>query len=573
VQRLSLRALATTIAAGVGLGLFSAAATAPTSGAITAPDVFVSRVPTRLLDTRGGSPVVPGVPRTISVAPVVPGDGVALNVTAIGGDAGGYLTVFPCGTAPPTTSNVNFAAHQIVPNAVHVAVGVGAAICVAASVTVDVLVDFSGVWSAAAGFRSELPRRLIDTRGNIKPGANNVIEVAGLTADRAWFLNLTSTDSDDDGFLAAYPCMAGSPSHSNLNVVSGETRAASLLVAPDSRNRLCVKTQAASHVIIDVFGSIPASLVDTTPRRVFDSRSHAAIRGGAQHAIAFDDAFQVVNVTAVNGRAEGFVTGHACDTDVPTASNVNFASGSASPNTLIAPRGSYCLYASAQTDLIIDVLARVRGATEPPVPPPVPPTNAVPSADRFWTQTVSPGSHTATTTGTYEPTRPLAGFTTATHRDFWLAFDATAEYLITNPTEPDDQWDFNKTPGLSDCGAIALSSYGYMFGWRWNVPNQRMEVYAYWNIAGVHHVSPGALVEFTRAELAAEQPLKYSMFADGSSYQFAIEGTVGGRAINAAFTSPRGCDTPNPVFVWASGLYFGGTSVAPQTVTARVAEL
>ena len=86
------------------LGYFTgASAGAGTDGLFTAAD------PTRLLDTRGASPLGNGVP-------IYPGGGlelatsqggsIAYNVTSVNG-TGGYVTAYPAGTGRPATSTVN----------------------------------------------------------------------------------------------------------------------------------------------------------------------------------------------------------------------------------------------------------------------------------------------------------------------------------------------------------------------------------------------------------------------------------------------------------------------------------
>jgi hypothetical protein len=42
-------------------------------------------------------------------------------------------------------------------------------------------------------------------------------------------------------------------------------------------------------------------------------------------------------------------------------------------------------------------------------------------------------------------------------------------YRITNPVQPDDQLDWNKLPGVSDCGQLDLAQDGFMFAWRWRL--------------------------------------------------------------------------------------------------------
>jgi hypothetical protein len=74
---------------------------------------------------------------------------VVLNVTATGGAKGGYLTVYPDGTARPSTSNVNFPAGVTIPNLVIAPIGADGKIDIynGSSGTVQVLGDISG-WYA-----------------------------------------------------------------------------------------------------------------------------------------------------------------------------------------------------------------------------------------------------------------------------------------------------------------------------------------------------------------------------------------------------------------------------------------
>lgn len=103
--------------------------------------LVVSITPVRILDTRSGvglaGPFVSAVPRTLQVTGTVPtpfgnqtvvpagATGVLLNVTVVGPTAAGFLSVRPGDAAgPASTSSLNFAANDIVPNAVQVALPV-----------------------------------------------------------------------------------------------------------------------------------------------------------------------------------------------------------------------------------------------------------------------------------------------------------------------------------------------------------------------------------------------------------------------------------------------------------------
>ena len=75
----------------------------------------------------------------------VPGDALAvmLNVTATGGEAAGFLTVYPCGESRPLASSVNYVVGQTVPNEVLAKVGAGGKVCIWSRSTVHVIADLT----------------------------------------------------------------------------------------------------------------------------------------------------------------------------------------------------------------------------------------------------------------------------------------------------------------------------------------------------------------------------------------------------------------------------------------------
>ncbi len=122
---------AVAVSFGAG-GLMSASATLSTGER----SVFVPIVPCRVMDTRPApetigpraTPIAANETHTISVLGAngnctIPADatGLSMNVTAIGGNASSFLTIFPSGAAKPLASNLNWTAGQApVPNAVTV---------------------------------------------------------------------------------------------------------------------------------------------------------------------------------------------------------------------------------------------------------------------------------------------------------------------------------------------------------------------------------------------------------------------------------------------------------------------
>jgi len=200
---------------------------------------------------------------------------------------------------------------------------------------------------------------------------------------------------------------------------------------------------------------------------------------------------------------------------------------------------------------------------------------AVDGASTWATYVIAPGDHDATVrdgrTGS-----PWRGFVELPGRDYRFAFDASAAYVLTAPVEPTDQLDWNKLPGLSDCETIDLAIDGAMFGWRWrvDVTPPRLEVTAYANAARAHQWPAEPLFALDAAELAAGEALRYRVWPDGEVFRFAVRGAIGVRTIDVATTLPRACPATSPAaFKWASGLYFGGTSVAPTQITGRIDEI
>ena len=122
---------------------------------------------------------------------------------------------------------------------------------------------------------------------------------------------------------------------------------------------------------------------------------------------------------------------------------------------------------------------------------------------------IAPGAHSATVDAN-GGTSPIAGLTSVSSRTFKFFFDSSAKYVITEPTQPSDQFDYNKLPGFSDCGDIDLSKNGAMFGWRWRLDTnpKRLEVVQYANNNGTHLYPSAPLLSLSEAEVDGEHPAR-----------------------------------------------------------------
>jgi hypothetical protein len=125
----------------------------------------VALSPARLLETRDGLSTVDGALNGVGVRGVgsttelqvagrggVPGDAAAvvLNVTVTGGVGPGFVTVFPCGSAQPNASNLNYLAGSTVANAVIAKIGVGGRVCLFVSNGTHLIADVNGYFPAGS---------------------------------------------------------------------------------------------------------------------------------------------------------------------------------------------------------------------------------------------------------------------------------------------------------------------------------------------------------------------------------------------------------------------------------------
>jgi hypothetical protein len=183
--------------------------------------------------------------------------------------------------------------------------------------------------------------------------------------------------------------------------------------------------------------------------------------------------------------------------------------------------------------------------------------------------TINTGAHSAIVTANGASRIPTAGFTTVSGLTYDFIFDPSAIYEITNPAQPDDQLDWNKLPGLSDCGQLDLAQDGLMFAWRWRLDlhPRVLELAHYANNGGTHLYPANGILTLDEDDLRAETPLRYELSITSTEYHFHVSGLIRGRMIDVTATHPRRCTSSTTAFKWAGGFYFGGTSTAPHTIT------
>ena len=363
------------------------------TGVVSAPKCFVQVEP----DVDLQLPVlgVSGIPLTGVTA-------VSLNLTAVGPTAEGYVTVWPCGSTKPGTSNVNFVKDQTVPNAVIAPIDSTGKVCIASSVGAHVVVDVNGWFGASSGLRAVSPVRVFDTRSGIggvpvaKVGALDgggtplevsVLSAIGQTAGAvsAVSLNVTATGtsaSSYGGYVTTYPC-GTRPIASNLNFVSNQSVPNAVIVPVSATGTVCFYVYGQADLIADVNGWFAggSGFNSLAPTRVFDTRSgsggvpvakvgtldgsgkelkvqiagtNGVPSGGSAAAVMMNVTVDATTASAYGG----YVTAYPCGTAPPNSSNINFVSGRTIANSVVAPlsaTGEVCFYVYGQAHVLADI--------------------------------------------------------------------------------------------------------------------------------------------------------------------------------------------------------------------------
>lgn len=426
-------ALAIVVAA---LSSVSALATSHTVAAEPATGYVSLDAPQRVIDTRPGEQTADGrqagqglvaAGGVVRVAlagrvglPEVGADGavaVTLNVTVTEPRGPGFVTVFPCGSRP-NASSLNYVAGQTVPNAVIATLSASGDVCLFTLAAAHLIVDASGWFPAGTYDPLPSPQRLLDSRagsstadgaqagtGRLSPGQTIEVDVAGrvgLGASPATVvLNVAVTETGGPGFVTVFPCGVKRPTASNLNHLAGQTVPNLVIAKVGAGGRVCVFTLAATHLVVDVSGSLPADSFTPlgAPQRIVDTRPDgggtADGRYNAEGAQPERSTLElqiadrvgvpagatavVLNVTAVTPFAPGFITAHPRGSTRPTASNVNYQPGQFVANSVIARLGvdgNACLFTLASTDLVVDVAGYLTGPPPPDTGGHCPTTNA-----------------------------------------------------------------------------------------------------------------------------------------------------------------------------------------------------
>ncbi len=339
----------------------------------------------------------------ISGIPLTGVNSVSLNVTTFGPSASGFVRVWPCGSAKPATSDINFVKDQVVSVAVISGVDSTGKVCISSSVATDIAVDVNGWFGTSSGLSARTPIRLFDTRngtggvakakvGRID-GTGKKLEVSVLPAIgqsagsvSAVSLNVkvngTSAPSGG-GFLRVWPCGDIRSATSNINFVSGQAVANAVVVPVSTNNTVCFYVLGQANLVVDVNGWFinGSGFHPRTPTRVFDTRQGSGgvakatigtmtgtvkrleVKVAGTNGVPTEGLAEAVilNVGVVSPTAShygGFATVYPCDDVPPETPNISFVTGQTIANLVIAPlspAGTVCFNVLGNADLRADI--------------------------------------------------------------------------------------------------------------------------------------------------------------------------------------------------------------------------
>jgi hypothetical protein len=286
-----------------------------------------------------------------------PGKVIVGNLTITGASADGWAAVYPCADGWKGTSSINYRAGVDIANLVVSKADGAGKICVISQQRTNAIFD----QTAEADLSVSNSTRLLDTRTRSKSTPDGTLTVATGTPNRTVIGNVTVDAPESDGFVAVYPCKAGWSGTSNLNHGAGQTIANAFFAQADSDGNLCVRTQARTHVIVDVAGTM--SLGGANSSRLVDTRSsgkRTLANGVVTIPTGRPNTSIAGNVTIAGASDTGFAAVYPCRSGWQGTSNVNYSGGDIA-NLFVATAdadGNLCVRTSAPTFVIVDSIGQ-----------------------------------------------------------------------------------------------------------------------------------------------------------------------------------------------------------------------
>ena len=195
-------------------------------------------------------------------------------MTAVNADAAGYVTVWNCDGARPSSSALNYEPGSALPNLTVAPIGADGTICLYTLASTDLVVDVLGQVPTGSQYVPAGPERILETREEIgqvgytgtQPAAGQVIElqVTGVgvanvpaTATSA-LLNVTTTNESAVGYFTVWPCGQALPTASSGNYRGiGKSTANTVVASIGDSGRVCIYVLQPVDLVVDLVGYFP----------------------------------------------------------------------------------------------------------------------------------------------------------------------------------------------------------------------------------------------------------------------------------------------------------------------------
>jgi len=362
----------------------------------------------RVLDTRTGNGLsgqfTANTARSVAIAGRfwIPDNAIAItaNLTVVGQQDAGYLSVTPDPDNGPPTSALNFPLGDIRANNVTSPLADDGKLSIVykagAGKKTHVVLDVTGYFlenNNGATYKALTPARLLDSRvgnglgGKFSAHTVREFDVAGRggVPDNAVAVtgNLTVVGQNAAGYVTLGPDLSANPTTSTINFPLGDTRANGVtvqLLADGTLDAVYVAPPGkTTHLVFDVTGYYVPNLTGSKfypldPGRVLDSRFGTGLSGTFKTDIA--RALQIEgkvgvpaaavgitgNLTVVGQTDDGYVSMTKATSNNPVTSTLNFPIGDVRANGVTGPltgAGTVGLVYKASegktTHLILDV--------------------------------------------------------------------------------------------------------------------------------------------------------------------------------------------------------------------------
>ncbi|HET7723269.1 MAG TPA: peptidoglycan recognition protein, partial [Propionibacteriaceae bacterium] len=248
-------------------------------------------------------------------------------------------------------------------------------------------------FAGASHFVPVTPVRLLDTRRTTSVAGQRAItlQVAGvqnIPADAsAVSLNVTVTNTRNNGFVTVWPTGGSMPVVSNLNFVAGQTVPNLTTVKVGSGGTVSLYNSAVTPVdlVVDIGGyyatgapTAGGGTVSVTPARILDTRvglgSSTAIPSGGTiplqvtgGTVPADAVAVLLNLTVAGASMPGYLSAYPSGAGTPLVSNVNFVAGQTTANLSLVKVGTggkvtILNGSAAPANVVADVMGYVTGS-------------------------------------------------------------------------------------------------------------------------------------------------------------------------------------------------------------------